>query len=119
MKQYIIFDAEFKFLNILWESEPVSSTELSKICLQKIGWKKSTTFNMIKNLVEKDIIQNKNAIVTSLVKKNQVQKYESGSIVDKKFNGSLPLFLSAFLDNKKISPEEAEELKKIIEEATK
>lgn len=119
MEQYKFFDAEYKFLNILWENEPINSTELSRICIQKIGWKKSTAFNMIKALCEREIIQNKNAIVTSLVKREQVQKYESEMIVDKKFNGSLPIFLTAFFEEKKITQEEAEELKRIIEEATK
>jgi len=119
MEKYKLFDAEYKFVCIIWESEPINSTELSKICLQKLGWKKPTTYNMIKKLCERNILQNENATVSSIVKRDQVQKYESEVIVEKAFNGSLPAFLTAFLGDKKISEKEAIELKQIIEEATK
>jgi len=119
MEQYKLFDAEYKFVNIIWENEPINSTELSKICFQKLGWKKPTTYNMIRKLCERNILQNENATVSSLVKREQVQKYESKAIVEKAFDGSLPDFLTAFLGEKKISEKEAKELKRIIEEATK
>jgi predicted transcriptional regulator len=58
-------------------------------------------------------------MVSSIVKRDQVQKYESEAIVEKAFDGSLPDFLTSFLCKKKISEKEAIELKRIIEEATK
>ncbi|MHB1453242.1 MAG: BlaI/MecI/CopY family transcriptional regulator [Saccharofermentanales bacterium] len=119
MEQYKLFDAEYKFINIIWENEPVNSTELSRICFQQLGWKKSTTFNMIRRLCERNILQSINATVTSILKQEQIQKYESVSIIEKSFSGSLPLFLTAFLEEKKITEQEASELKRIIEEATK
>ena len=114
-----LFDAEFKFMNIVWEHEPVNSTMLSKLCLDKLGWKKSTTYNMIRKLSERNLVKNDHATVSSIVKRHQIQKYESEAIVDKTFEGSLPSFVASFLDQKKISKKEAEELKKIIEEAIK
>jgi len=119
MEQNKLFDAEYKFVSLIWEREPINSTELSKICLQKLGWKKPTTYNMIKKLCERNILQNENATVSTLLKRDQVQKYESEVIVEKAFDGSLPAFLAAFLGDKKISKKEAIELKRIIEEATK
>lgn len=119
MEQYKLFDAEFKFLSIIWEVEPVNSTELSKLCLQDLGWKKSTTYNMIRKLAERGILRNENALVTALIKRDQVQKYESEVLVEKAFDGSLPSFLAAFLKDKKLSRQEAEEIKKMIEGATK
>lgn len=104
-------------MHILWENEPVSSTELSKICYESLSWKKSTTFNMIKKLSQKNIIKNQDAVVTSLVTKEQIQKAESEDIIEKKFNGSLPSFLAAFLVDKKLKESEFEEIIKIIEEA--
>jgi predicted transcriptional regulator len=118
-ERYKLFDAEFKFLKIVWEHEPVNSTELSKICLQQLGWKKSTTFNMIRKLAERGILQNEQATVTALVKREQVQKYESETLLEKAFDGSLPSFLAAFLKDRKLPRQEAEELKRMIEEATK
>ena len=112
-----LFDAEYKFATLIWENEPINSTELVKLCLKKLGWKKSTTYTVLRKLCERGILKNENAIVTSLIKREEVQKYESEALIEKTFDGSLPEFLTAFLDNRKISKKEAEELKRIIEEA--
>lgn len=119
MEKYKLFDAEFKFLSIIWAHEPINSTELSKYCLKELGWKKSTTYNMIRKLADRGIVQNVNATVTALVKREQVQKYESEALLEKAFDGSLPTFLATFLQDRKLSKDEAEEIKKMIEEATK
>lgn len=114
-----LFDAEYKFMDIIWELEPINSTELTKVCRKKLGWKKSTTYTMIRKLSERGILKNENATVTALVKQEEVQKYESELLLEDKFEGSLPVFLATFLQDKKLSKEEAEEIQKMIEEATK
>lgn len=119
MEELKLFDAEYKFMSIIWENEPINSTMLSKVTEEILGWKKSTTFNMIKKLSEKGLLLNQNATVKSLIKREQVQKNESEAVIEKSFDGSLPAFLTAFLDNKKISEKEAIELMRIIEEAIK
>ncbi|RAV10932.1 BlaI/MecI/CopY family transcriptional regulator [Paenibacillus contaminans] len=119
MEPFKLFDAEFKFVNIIWDHEPVNSTELAKICLQALGWKKSTTYNMIRKLTERGILRSENATVMAVVKREQVQKYESEVLLEKAFDGSLPSFLAAFLKDKKLSKEEAADIKKMIEEAAK
>lgn len=119
MEEFKLFDAEYKFMSIIWDNEPINSTKLSKITEEILGWKKSTTYNMIKKLAKKNLLINEKATVQSLIKREQVQQYESEAVVAKSFDGSLPKFLTTFLDNKKISQKEALELKKIIEEATK
>lgn len=119
MEEYKLFDSEYKFMMIVWDMEPVNSTELSKTCAQVLGWKKSTTFNMIKKLAQKDIIKNKDATVTSLISKEHIKKKQSEDVVEKSFNGSLPSFLAAFLDEKKLDRKEMDEIIKIIEGAAK
>lgn len=119
MQDLKIFDAEYKFLDIIWNTEPINSTQLTKLCLEKLGWKKSTTYTVLNKLCGRGILQNENATVTSLIKREQVQKYESETLLDKSFDGSLPAFLATFLKDKKISEKEADELKKMIEEAAK
>ena len=119
MDKFKLFDAEYKFLTIIWEMEPVNSTTLSKVCFEKLGWKKPTTYNMIRKLTERGVLKNEDAIVGSLVKREDVQKYESKTLLEKSFDGSLPTFLSAFLKDKKLTQEEALQIKKMIEEATK
>jgi len=119
MEQYKLFDAEYKFVNLIWENEPINSTELVKLSLDKLGWKKSTTYTVLRKLCERGILKNENATVSAAVKKEDVQKYESETIIKKAFDGSLPQFLTAFLGERKITEKEAQELKRIIEEATK
>ena len=119
MEQYKLFDAEYKFVSLIWDNEPINSTELVRLCADKLGWKKSTTYTVLKKLCERGILQNREAMVTALVKREDVQRYESRAVLEKAFDGSLPKFLTAFLDNRKLSIQEAEELKRIIEEAAK
>ncbi|GBG07758.1 BlaI/MecI/CopY family transcriptional regulator [Paenibacillus sp. MY03] len=119
MESYKLFDAEFKFVSLIWEHEPLNSTELSKLCLQELGWKKSTTYNMIRKLAERGILRNEQAVVTTLINREQVQKYESEVLLEKAFDNSLPSFIAAFLKDKKLSKEEADKIKRMIEGATK
>lgn len=115
MEKYKLFDAELKFMNIIWEEEPIKSGELVKVCNEKLGWKKSTTYTVLRKLAQRGVLKNENTIVTSIVKKEETQIYESHEVVEKSFVGSLPKFLTAFFGNKKISNDEAEELKKLID----
>jgi BlaI family penicillinase repressor len=119
MEEFKLFDAEYKFMDIIWELEPINSTKLTKVCLKKLGWKKSTTYTMIRKLAERGILKNENATVVALVKREEVQKHDSEVLLKKTFNNSLPIFLATFLQDKKLSKKEAEEIKKMIEEATK
>ena len=119
MEPYKLFDAEYNFVSLIWDNEPVNSTELVRLCLEKLGWKKSTTYTVLRKLCERGILQNQNAVVTALIKREEAQKYESEALIEKAFDGSLPQFLTAFLGEKKITKKEAEELKRIIEEAKK
>lgn len=119
MEELKLFDAEYKFLDIIWELEPINSTELTKVCMTKLDWKKSTTYTMIRKLSERGILKNENATVIALVKRKQVHKYESEALLAKAFDGSLPSFLATFLQDKRLSKKEAKEIQKMIEEATK
>lgn len=102
-------------MEIVWEKEPLSSTELYKICLPRLGWKKSTTYTVLRKLCERGFLKNEDSLVTSLVKKEEVQRYESQAVVEKWFDHSLPRFVAAFLRERRLSEEEAEELKRLID----
>lgn len=118
-EKHRLFDAEHKFMDIVWNNEPINSTELCKICNRKLGWKKSTTYTMIKKLSDRGILENRNATVRSLVKREQVQQYEIEALLERSFGNSIPAFITAFLDSKILSQKEIDEIKRIIEEATK
>lgn len=118
MQEYKLFDAEYRFAEVVWELEPVNSTALVKACEQRLGWKKATTYTVLRKLCERGILQNEHATVTALVKKADVQRYESEALLEKSFDNSLPAFLAAFLKDKKLSKKEAEEILRMIEEAS-
>lgn len=116
--QYTIFESEYRFLLILWEMEPISSPELVKVCEEKLGWKKSTTYTVIKKLTEKKIVESKNTIVSAIVGREQIIRQESDLFLEKTFGGDIPQLFATFLRDRKISREEADRLKKMIEEAS-
>lgn len=115
MEQLKLGESEYRFASIVWENEPLGSGELVKLCEQELGWKKSTTYTVLKKLCERGIFQNENAVVTSLIKQEQIQKFESEQVIDRTFGGSLPRFITAFMNDKTLSKKEAEELKRLID----
>lgn len=110
-----VYESEYRFCLILWENEPVSSGELAKLCEARLGWKKSTAYTVLRRLAERGVLKNENALVTSLVSKDEVQLSESRAFVEKNFSGSLPAFIAAFTRRKALSPQEAAEIKKMID----
>lgn len=115
MEHYKLFDAEFKFMSIVWEAEPLTTRRLTELCQEKLGWKRTTTYTVLRKLSDRGMLQNENSIVTSIVKREQVQEYESNIVVEKTFDGSLPKFIAAFLNDKTLSDDEAEEMKRLID----
>lgn len=113
---YKLTESEEKFAELIWQNEPLSSGDLVKLCEKEMNWKKSTTYTVLKKLCEKSIFQNENAIVTSLITKDEYYSKQSVRFVEDTFGGSLPKFLTAFIGSKKISKQQAEELKKLIDE---
>ena len=110
-----IFESEYRFCLILWEHEPINSTELAKLCKEKLGWSKTTTYTVIKRLSERGVLKNENTVVASLVKKEEAQQSELDELVEKKFEGSLPAFIAAFARRQELTEKEAEEIRRIIE----
>ncbi len=107
---------ESRFLEVIWENQPVPSGKLVELCREKLGWQKSTTYTRLRLLAVKGYVKNDNAIVTALLTREEVQAAESSYVVEQTFSGSLPGFLVSFLGNRKITEREAEELKKLIDE---
>ena len=110
-----IFESEYRFCLILWEHEPIKSTDLAKLCKEKLEWSKTTTYTVIKRLSERGVIKNENAIVTSIISKEEAQQSELEELMDKKFEGSLPAFIAAFGKRQALSDAEIEEIRRIIE----
>lgn len=116
MKEYKLADSEEKFAELIWQNEPIGSGDLVKLCEKEMNWKKSTTYTVLKKLCEKGIFQNENAVVSSLIKRDEYYAKQSIRFVEDTFGGSLPKFLTAFISCKKLNKHQAEELKKLIDE---
>lgn len=115
MKRYGISESEKRLAQIIWQHEPIHSGELVKLCEKELQWKKSTTYTILKKLCEKEIFQNQDAVVTSLLKKEEFHARQSRQFIEDTFGGSLPKFIASFIGGKKLSPKEAEELKRLID----
>ncbi|MGI5983785.1 MAG: BlaI/MecI/CopY family transcriptional regulator [Sakamotonia sp.] len=112
-----LYESEYRFMDLIWEAEPVRSTELAKIAGERLEWKKSTCYTVLKKLETKGFVKNEDATVTSLIGREQVQRAESSQLIERSFGGSLPAFLNAFLTGRRLTAEEARELHRLIEEA--
>ena len=110
-----IFESEYRFCLILWESEPIRSMDLAKLCKEKLDWSKTTTYTVIKRLSERGVIKNENAVVSSIVSKEEAQRSELDELMDKKFEGSLPAFIAAFGRRQDLTEAEIQEIRRIIE----
>lgn len=110
-----VFESEYRFCLILWEHEPIKSSELVKLCKEQLGWKPTTTYTVIKRLSERGVLKNENTVVSSLVSKAEVQASEINEMVEKTFEGSLPAFVAAFTKHQKISEKEIDEVQRMID----
>ena len=110
-----VFESEYRFCLILWECEPVKSSELVSLCKERLGWKPTTTYTVIKRLSDRGVLKNENTVVSSLVSKDDVQAAEIGEMLEKKFEGSLPAFLAAFSKLENLSEEDIDDVHKMID----
>ena len=115
MSDLLLSESEYRIMDIIWDNAPVESGQLVKLCESKLSWKKSTTYTMLKKLIDKDLVKNTDSVVTAVVPREEVQSHESEHVVKRSFGGSLPAFVNAFLGNGKLSKKEADELINLIE----
>ncbi|WFR58498.1 BlaI/MecI/CopY family transcriptional regulator [Anaerocolumna sp. AGMB13025] len=111
-----IYESEYRFACIVWEHEPVSIKELIMLCQERLEWKRTTTYTVLKKLCDKGILKTEDSVVISLIPKEEVQKYESAQFIDRTFGGSFPMFIAAFMRNKTLTKKEIEEIERLIDD---
>ena len=116
MSDWKLGAVESRFADLIWQGEPMSSTQLVRRAEEVLGWKKSTTYTVLKRLCQRGIFQNQDGVVPSLVSREELYARRSEEFVEETFSGSLPAFLTAFTRRKKLSQEEIEQLQQLIEE---
>lgn len=109
-------EGEYRFACIVWDNQPLPSGKLVELCAQQLGWKKSTTYTVLKKLVDRGILRNENAVVSAVVPKDEILREESRNVVERTFAGSLPSFLAHFMGGRTLSDAEADELKALIDQ---
>ncbi len=114
-----IFESEYRFCLILWENEPIRSRELVKLCGERLGWKSTTTYTVIKRLSERGVVKNENSVVTALVTKEEVQAAEIDEMVERTFEGSLPAFVAAFTKHRDMTEEDIAAVQAMIDQFRK
>lgn len=115
MKEIRLGEGEMRFAEIIWEKAPMPSRRLAALALEELGWKKSTAYTVLKRLAEKGIVKNEGGVVSPVITKEEFHSLQSENFVQENFGGSLPAFLAAFGKGKKMSDEEIDSLKRIIE----
>lgn len=118
MEQIKLFDSELRLMEIIWRKPSISAKEISIIASSEIGWNKNTTYTILSKLVEKNAVRrtDPNFICEPLITREQVQLDETRKLIDKLYDGSMKIFFSSFLKKEKLTEEEIEELKRIIDE---
>ena len=115
MAEYRLGEIESKFAEIIWENQPLTSRQLADLALERLSWKRTTTYTVLKRLCDRGLFQNQGGTVTSLVSREEFYALQSERFVEDTFGGSLPAFLAAFGSRKKLSDREIDELQKIID----
>ena len=117
MEELVLFEAEKRLMEIIWQEAPVESGRLVKLAGDNINWNKSTTYTVLRKLIAKGFVKNEDSIVSVLIPKEDVLISESNQIVNESFSGSLPKFVAAFLgNNQTLSDEDADALMKLIQD---
>ncbi len=111
-------NSELSLMEIIWDNSPVKSGELVTLAGEALGWKKSTVYTVVKKLTLKGYIKSENAVITALRSRDEVMKHRSEDLIERGFGGSLPMFLTAFLQKERLTKEEAAELKRLIDDYT-
>ena len=108
---------ESRFADIIWSHEPIASGELAKLCEEKLTWKRTTTYNVLRKLCDKGIFQNQNGSVSALISRQEFYAAQGEAIVEEAFDGSLPAFIAAFTKRKALTAEEIAEIRQMIDSA--
>ena len=115
-KNITLTAAEEKLAALIWREAPLTSPDLVALTEREMDWKKSTTYTVLKKLCDKGVFKNENANVLVLLTRDEQIARQSRHYVEDTFGGSLPKFITSFFGGRKLTPEQAAELKRLIDE---
>ena len=115
MKEYQLGAVESRFADLIWAGAPIATGELVRQAEQALGWKRTTTYTVLKRLCERGLFQTQDSVVTALISREEFYAMKSCRFVEESFDGSLPAFLAAFTARKKLSSQESEQIRRMID----
>jgi predicted transcriptional regulator len=115
MSDHRLGEVEARFADIIWNNEPLGSGELVRLCEETLGWKKSTTYTVLKKLCGRGLFRNEGGTVSSLMSRADFYAAQSSEVVEESFGGSLPSFIAAFTSRNRLTDEEISEIREMIE----
>lgn len=115
MQEYHLCDSEYRFMQVVWDAAPVASGRLVELCAQELGWKKSTTYTVLKKLCQQGLFENREGVVYVLISRENYCAMQSEKFVEETFDGSLPAFLAAFAARKPLSQAEIDQIRRMID----
>ncbi len=113
---YKMTETELQFAELIWANEPMGSGELVALAATHLNWKKSTTYTVLRKLCEQGIFANTHSVVTALVGRDEYRRLLGEAYLEQNYNGSLPGFVAAFVKKRRLSKQDIEELKALIEQ---
>ncbi len=109
-------NADWRLMDIIWDYEPIESPELCHVAQERLGWKRTTTYTVIKRLNDKGYLENENSVLTSKIAREEAGKREGSQLVSRGFKGSWPSFIAAFLEGGAISGEDAAKIEELLQQ---
>ena len=116
MEQYRLGEMEKRLADIIWANSPVSTRKLTELCEAEFGWKRTTTYTMLKRLCDRGLFENRNGTVEIITSKDDFTLAQSQNFINETFDGSLPMFLTLFSKNKKLNKEDIDQLQRLIDQ---
>ncbi|OJU13148.1 MAG: BlaI family transcriptional regulator [Clostridiales bacterium 43-6] len=112
-------ESEIKIMSIIWDRDKICAKDVSDYTMEHFGWKKNTAYTIIKNLVQKGVLERiePGFQLKPLVTRKEIGAEETESLIQKFYKGSASVLFSALLKEEKLSPKELAEIEKLIEEA--
>jgi BlaI family penicillinase repressor len=112
-----LFDSELKVMDILWKEGIVPAKYVADRLTQELGWNKNTTYTLIKRCMKKGAIERTepNFMCHALIAKEDVQETETNELINKIYDGSVDKLFASLLGRKKLSTEQIEKLKQIVD----
>lgn len=112
--------SEWSVLDCLWEDSPRTVMQLVADLSGRVGWAKSTTITTLRRMEEKGLVDveqgARGKLYAPAVEREQAVIAETHSFLDRVYQGSVGMMMSAMAKRQELSPNEVAELRAILDQ---